>query len=116
MRMREVREDRAFAAKPLLADTSHQREVEQLDGDLPFEAAVAALGEPHAAHAALADQRCQTVSADGLASQRLRQRRTRRQRHRLLEKARLVDAVVLGEERLKIYRQTRVASKNRGEP
>ena len=64
VRMREPREDRAFALEALSAGAADERGVEQLDRRLAFEAAVAALGQPDAAHAAVADGRDQRVGAD----------------------------------------------------
>ena len=55
VRMAEAGEDVAFAPESLLARPAHERHVQQLDRGSSFEAAVAALGQPHAAHAALAD-------------------------------------------------------------
>ena len=55
VRMREPREDVALAPEALFAGAAHQRDVQQLDRRTSFEAAIAALGEPDAAHAALAD-------------------------------------------------------------
>ena len=77
---------------------AHERDVQQLDRGASFEAAVAALGQPHAAHAALADARDQTVRAEGLSRQR-RQPGLRRQRDGALEETRLVERVVLRKQR-----------------
>ena len=59
----------AFAPEALLAGRSHQRQVQQLDRRAPFEAAVAAFGQPDAAHPALADERNQPVGPEGLPGQ-----------------------------------------------
>ena len=56
VRVRDPGEDVAFAPEPLLAGAAHQRDVQQLDRRAPLEAAVAALGQPDAAHPALADE------------------------------------------------------------
>ena len=74
VRVGEPGENVAFAPEPLFAGAPQQREVQQLDRRAPFEAAVAALGQPHAAHAALTDSRDQAVGAEGLPLQRPRQR------------------------------------------
>ena len=61
--------------KRSLAGAADQRDVQQLDRRLPLEAAVAALGEPHAAHAALADRRrraCRRRPSGRPAERRLR--------------------------------------------
>ena len=74
VRVREPRQDAAFAREPLDAAARHQPGVEELDRDVAFEAAVGAPCEPDAAHAALAELALYRVGADGLADQaRLRQ-------------------------------------------
>ena len=70
VRVGEAGENVAFAPEPLFAGAPEQREVQQLDRRAPFEAAVAALGQPHAAHPALTDSRDQAVRAEGLPLQR----------------------------------------------
>ena len=70
VRMGEPREDGAFAPEALFTAAADQRGVQQLDRDLALEAAVAARGQPHAAHAAVADRRFQRVGADRDAGQR----------------------------------------------
>ena len=105
---RQPGEDVAFAPEPLFARAAHQRDVQQLDRGASFEAAVAALGQPDAAHPALADPRDQPVGAEGLPRQRERQRRVRRQRHGAFQKARLVHGLVLGEQRPQIGGERRV--------
>ena len=47
-----LREEMAFAAEALLAGAPQKRDVEQLDGGASFEAAIAALCQPDAAHSA----------------------------------------------------------------
>ena len=84
VRVGEPGENVALAPEPLFAGAPQQREVQQLDRRAPFEAAVAALGQPHAAHAALTDPRDQAVRTEGLPLQR-RQRRAR-QRNGLFQK------------------------------
>ncbi len=69
--MAQAREDGAFAREALLAGAAEQRDVEQLDRGASLKAAVAALGEPDAARAALPDRRDQPVGAEDLAGQRL---------------------------------------------
>ena len=56
VRMRQPREDASFAPEALFARAPHDRDVQQLDRRAPDEPAVAALGQPHASHPALADQ------------------------------------------------------------
>ena len=62
--MREPREDVAFALEPLLAGAPHERHVQQLDGRVSREAAVAALRQPDAAHPAVPDVRDHAVGAE----------------------------------------------------
>src|SRR5439155_16723837 len=68
--MRQARENVALPLEPFRAAAREQREVEQLDRDVTFEAAVAAPGKPHRAHAALTEQVLERVAADRLALQR----------------------------------------------
>jgi len=56
VRVRHLCEKIAFAPESLLAVAPHQRDVQQLDGHAPFEAAITALRQPDAAHSALADE------------------------------------------------------------
>ena len=70
VRVRQPREDVAFAPEPVLAFPPEERGVQQLDRGPALEAAVAALGQPDAAHSALVDRRHQRVWADRLAGQR----------------------------------------------
>ena len=72
MRMGEFRQEVAFASKPLFARPPDQCDVQQLDGGASLEAAVATLGEPHAAHPALADRRNESVGAEDLPLERRR--------------------------------------------
>jgi hypothetical protein len=95
VRVRDAREDVPLAAEALLGGAPEPRDVEQLDGGAPFEAAVAALRQPHAAGPALADERDQPVGAQHLAGERRRRRAARRQHH-VLEKLRRVHRLVLG--------------------
>jgi hypothetical protein len=81
VRMGEPGEDVPFAPESLFAGAADQRDVEQLDRGPAFEAAVAALREPHAAHPALPDAGDQPVGAELLSRQRQRQRGAPRQRH-----------------------------------
>ena len=75
--MHEPGEDRAFPPEALLAGAADEARVEKLDGDPSFEAAVAALRQPDAAHAALADGLDQRVRADRLTGERSASRRRR---------------------------------------
>ena len=56
VRMGQPGEECAFAPESLFAGAADQRDVQQLDRRASFEAAVAALGQPDAAHPALADE------------------------------------------------------------
>ena len=67
MRVRQLREHIALAAEPFLDRAADQRSVQQFDSRAPFEAPVAAFGEPHAAHSALADERQEAVRANDLS-------------------------------------------------
>ena len=115
VRMGEAREDVAFAAEPLFAGPAHQREVEQLDRDPSLEAAVAALAQPHAAHAALTDALDEAVRADGLSAER-REAGVLRQGHGLLQEFRGVELLVLGEQRAQIGGERGVVFVDRREP
>ena len=70
MRMREPRQDRAFAPEPFLGRAPEQRSIQQLDRSMAREPAVAALGEPDTAHPAVADRRHQRIRAEGQPGQR----------------------------------------------
>ena len=59
----------AFALEALLSGTVEYREVDELDGGVAFEAAVAAPGQPHRAHPAAAERVLQHICADGSAGQ-----------------------------------------------
>ena len=65
-RMRQPREDRAFANEPFFSTAPNERGVEELDRRRALESPVAAAGQPHAAHAARADTRDERVRADDL--------------------------------------------------
>ena len=67
---RDLGEKVAFPPESFLHRAPDERDVQQLDGRASFEAAVAALGEPDAAHATLADERHQPIGADDLALHR----------------------------------------------
>jgi hypothetical protein len=54
--VRHLGEETAFAPESFLTGAPHQRDVQQLDRGASFEAAVAALRQPDAAHSALADE------------------------------------------------------------
>jgi hypothetical protein len=62
----EPREERAFAPEPLFAGAIDQRDVQELDRGLTFEAAVTAVGEPDAAAAALSNHRNESVGTEHL--------------------------------------------------
>ena len=79
VRMRQAREDAAFALEAFGVALAEQARAQELDRDLAFVAAVVATRQPHGAHAAMADLAHQRVRADRLAGQaaRLGQRRLR---------------------------------------
>ena len=60
VRVSQPPEDRAFTCEAFLAAPA-ERDVQELDRRAAFESAVAALGEPDGAHAALADRRDERV-------------------------------------------------------
>ena len=95
--VRQLGEDRAFAAEPGLPFPPEQRRVQQLDRGAALEAAVAALGEPDAAHPALVDRRDERVAAEGDPGQRHVDRR-----HAAVEEALVVQLTVLEEQRLDV--------------
>ena len=74
VRMLESSQDAPLPPESLLPRAPDQARVEELDGRLPLEAAVAAPGQPHAAHAPLADRRDEHVGADPLPGERCRRR------------------------------------------
>ena len=94
---REPGEDGAFAPEPLFAAAADQRDVQQLDRGAALEAAVAAFGEPDAAHPALADGREQPVGAEDLARQRRHRASAADRATTPLEEARVVHRLVAGE-------------------
>ncbi len=61
--VRQAAEDASFAREPRFAGAADERGVQQLDGDPAVVAPVGALGQPHAAHAAVADRLDQPVRA-----------------------------------------------------
>src|SRR5256885_3349659 len=65
VRMREPREQHAFAREALFA-AAGKRDVKELHGHAAVEPAVASLGKPNGAHAAVSDRRDQRVRADSL--------------------------------------------------
>ena len=68
--MRQSREDAAFAAESLFTGVAAQCGVQELDRDLAFEAAVAAAGEPYAAHSALADLPLERIRPQRMTGER----------------------------------------------
>jgi hypothetical protein len=68
--MRQAPHRAALAPEPLEAARAEERGVQQLDRDLRLVQAVAAVREPHRAHAALADQAVERVAADRLSLER----------------------------------------------
>ena len=72
VRVRQSRQDGAFALEPLAAGVAQHRPVQQLDGDEAADALVGAPRPPHAAAAALAEERLDHVAADHGALERRR--------------------------------------------
>ena len=62
VRVGQAGQNAALAPEPLLARPAEETQVQDLDGSLALESAVAPPGEPHAAHSSLADPR-ETVYA-----------------------------------------------------
>ena len=117
VRMRQPGEDGAFAPEPLFAGAADQRDVEQLDGRAALEAAVAALGQPDAAHAALADQRrragTRRRSGPPATASARRARSAERAARGIATRGR---DLVLGEQRLEVRGERGVARANRRQP
>ena len=116
VRVGEPGENVAFAPESLFAGAAHQRDVQQLDRRASFEAAVASLRQPHAAHPALTDTRRQPVGAEGLAGQRHGQPGVRRERHGAFQKTRLVQGLVLLEQQPQIGGEGRVSRADGRQP
>ncbi len=139
VRMREPREDAAFAPEARFARAADERRVQEFHRGAAFEAAVAAFREPDRAHAALADERHEPVRADDGAGHRERWRRDAdasasdesrvRQVQRVpriesalfdqalvFEKPRVVQARVPLEQRLHVGRQRGILGAQRREP
>ena len=112
VRMGEASEDVTFTPEALPGGAADQGNVEQLDRDLGLVAAVAAVGEPDAAHAAVAERLFERVGAKGLAGERRAFRRGRT----LLEIAGRVERVGLAEQDFELRRERRVARTQAGEP
>ena len=90
-------EDRSLAAEPGLPFPPEERRVQQLDRGAALVAAVAALGEPDAAHPALVDRRDERVAAEGDPGQRHVDRR-----HAAVEEALVVQLAVFEEQGLDV--------------
>jgi len=54
-------EQAALAPEALLPSAAQQRDIEKFDGGFTLESAVAAPGKPHAAHAAVTDNRLERI-------------------------------------------------------
>src|SRR6185437_1236391 len=54
VRMRQLGENSSFAFEPLDSALCSNGQVQELDRNMPFEMAIAAFGQPHGPHAALA--------------------------------------------------------------
>ena len=112
-RMRQPREDRAFANEPFFSAAPNQRGVEELDRRRALESPVAAAGKPHAPHAARADTRDERVRTDDLTGER---RGACSLRHRAGEESRAIEILVLGEQDPQVRGNRRFALRERGQP
>jgi hypothetical protein len=70
VRMGKARQHAALALEAPRGAVAQQREMQQLDRHVAFEAAIGTPGAPHAAAAALPDRVFEDVGADGLAGVR----------------------------------------------
>ncbi len=114
-RVLQPREDRAFAAEPLLAGAADQREIQQLDGGTALEAPIAPLGEPDAARSAFAEWLEEAVGANDLARERRRRCQARVERDAVEEVLVVGDGLAV-EHRAELCRQARVAFADRRQP
>ncbi len=105
--MRELGENAAFAAKSFGAAACNQREIEKLDRHPACEAAIAAMGQPHAAHFPLAQRGVERVAADNTTGEL----RFARQRRPFKERV-PIDRAFFREERLEFVGQTPVVPAN----
>ena len=113
VRVSEAGQEGALPHEALPARPPDEVGVEELDRGRPLEAAVAAAGEPHAAHAASPDERDERVGTDRLPFER---RHRRQHRGGVFEEALVLDGRALLEEALHVAREGRVAGAQSREP
>src|SRR6185369_13737075 len=95
------------------AGLAEKRDVEELYGDLAFEASVIALRQPHRSHATAADLRDQRVGADGLSGKPS----SFRQWHDfIVEKTIARQGIVIVKKLLQTLGERRVFDAERGKP
>src|SRR5262249_5268368 len=87
-RMGQPRENRALADEALLAGAADERGIQELHRVGTFDPAVAAPGQPHAAHSARANRRHERVGPNHLAGKRWMARMPRR---RAVEESRAIE-------------------------
>ena len=97
-------------SSPTRAD---ERGIQQLDRRAPFEPAVAALRQPHAAHPTLTEPFEQRVCPDGVAGKRWRRRRHRRA---AFEEPLVLNQIELDQQGLEVSGQPGIVRTERGEP
>src|SRR5260370_20806098 len=103
--MCETRENIAFAFESFLASAPEKRDVQEFDRCVPFEATIAASGQPDGAHSSLANRRLQRVGAHRLSSKR---RWSKGRLRAQLEKPLFMERLVLLEQRLQISGERRI--------
>src|SRR6185436_20254738 len=113
IRMREPRERTALAFEALGTGAAKQRQVQQLDRHASRITSIAAMSEPHGAHAAAAERPLQRITADGAPDER---RLDRQRRRHTFQKALLVDRRLPMQQRGQVVRQVAVRIANMGEP
>jgi hypothetical protein len=111
VRIRQTRENLAFAPEALLAAPPDEAGVEEFQGGPALEAAVAPMREPDVAHPALADQRIERVRAEDLPGDG----GTRNRGRRAFEKAIPTGSESLVEECLQLGGEFRISCSNFGE-
>ncbi len=76
--MSQATQNAAFAFEPLLADLSHQRDVENLHRYAPLKSSVVSFRQPDGAHSTMTDLRNQSVDTKRLTSEARRSRQINR--------------------------------------
>lgn len=115
VRVREPRQDPSFALEAKRAGAADEREVQQLDRDLAFEATIGATRAPDRAGSALTERRFEDVRADARARQSRRRvaARVAGQLGAAREELRLLGACTGGEERRELGGEGRVIETHR---